>query len=73
MRFEFPATCPAAISATGSQRVPLCALRPGWGEGVTFAARRGREVAHLVEGGHVEGGQERGAEPGVGAAMSQRR
>ena len=47
MRFEFPATCPAAILATGSQRVPLCALRPGWGEGVTFAARRGREVAHL--------------------------
>ena len=32
--------------AAGSQRVPLCALRPGWGEGVTFEARRGREVAH---------------------------
>ena len=45
MRFEFPATWPGAISAAGSQRVPVCALRPGWGEGVTFAARRGREVA----------------------------
>ena len=31
----------------GPQRVPLYAPRPGWGEGVTFAARRGREVAHL--------------------------
>ena len=47
LRFEFPATWPGAILAAGPQRVPLCALRPGWGEGVTFAARRGREVAHL--------------------------
>ena len=49
MRFEFPgpATWPAPILATGSPRVPLNAPRPGWGEGVTFAARRGREVAHL--------------------------
>jgi hypothetical protein len=31
--------------AAGSRRVPLYAPRPGWGEGVTFAARRGREVA----------------------------
>ena len=46
MRFEFPATWPAPILATASPRVPLNAPRPGWGEGVTFAARRGREVAH---------------------------
>ena len=31
--------------AAGPRRVPLYAPRPGWGEGVTFAARRGREVA----------------------------
>ena len=30
--------------AAGPRRVPLYAPRPGWGEGVTFAAR-GREVA----------------------------
>ena len=47
LRFEFLATCPSAILAAGSQRVPLYAPRPGWGEGVTFEARRGREVAHL--------------------------
>ena len=47
LRFEFLATWPGPILAVGSERVPLCALRPGWGEGVTFAARRGREVAHL--------------------------
>ena len=46
LRFEFPATWPAPILATASPRVPLNAPRPGWGEGVTFAARRGREVAH---------------------------
>ena len=46
MRFEFLATWPGAIFAAGSQRGPLYAPRPGWGEGVTFAARRGREVAH---------------------------
>ena len=35
--------------AAGSklERVPLYAPRPGWGEGVTFAAR-GREVAPLA-------------------------
>jgi hypothetical protein len=32
----------------GSQRAPLYAPRSGWGEGVTFAARRGREVAHMA-------------------------
>ena len=47
LRFEFLATWPGAILAAGSQRVPLYAPRPGWGGGVTFAARRGREVAHL--------------------------
>ena len=41
LRFEFLATWPGAILAAGSQRVPLYAPRPGWGEGVTFAARRG--------------------------------
>ena len=46
LRFELPATWPAPILATASPRVPLNAPRPGWGEGVTFAARRGREVAH---------------------------
>ena len=45
MRFEFLATWPGAILAAGSQRVPSYAPRSGWGEGVTFAARRGREVA----------------------------
>ena len=50
LRFEFLATWPGAILAAGSQRVPLYAPRPGWGEGVTFAARRGREVAHLPVG-----------------------
>ena len=44
LRFEFLATWPGAILAAGSQRVPLYAPRPGWGEGVTFAAS-GREVA----------------------------
>ena len=47
LRFEFLATWPGAILAVGSQRVPLYAPRPGWGEGVTFAARRGREDARL--------------------------
>ena len=47
MRFEFLATCPAPILAMGSHRVPLYAPLPGWGEGVTFEARCGREVAHL--------------------------
>ena len=50
LRFEFPATCAGAILAVGSQRVPLYAPRPGWGEGVTFVARSGREVAHLPVG-----------------------
>ena len=47
LRFEFLATWPGAILAAGSQRVPLYAPRPGWGGGVTFAARRGREVAGI--------------------------
>ena len=34
LRFEFLATWPGAILAAGSQRVPLYAPRPGWGEGV---------------------------------------
>ena len=50
LRFEFLATWPGAILAAGSQRVPLYAPRPGWGEGVTFVARSGREVAHLPVG-----------------------
>ena len=45
LRFEFLASWSGAILAAGSRRVPLYAPRPGWGEGVTFAARRGREVA----------------------------
>ena len=50
LRFEFLATFPGAILAAGSQRVPLYAPRPGWGEGVTFVARSRREVAHLPVG-----------------------
>ena len=50
LRFEFLATWPGAILAAGSQRVPLYAPRPGWGGGVTFAARRGhlRGLGHNV-------------------------
>ena len=59
LRFEFLATWPGAILAAGSQRVPLYAPRPGWGEGVTFAARRGREVAHLARGTKYNGGVSR--------------
>ena len=45
--------------AAGPRRVPLYAPRPGWGEGVTFAARRGREVAHLARGTKYNGGVSR--------------
>ena len=46
MRFEFLATWPAAIWLRGPKS-PFVRPETGLGEGVTFAARRGREVAHL--------------------------
>ena len=46
LRFEFLATWPAAIWLRGPKS-PFVRPETGLGEGVTFAARRGREVAHL--------------------------
>ena len=46
LRFEFLATWPAAIWLRGPKS-PFVRPETGLGEGVTFAARRGREVVHL--------------------------